>query len=94
MIDLAFGHDLPKSMPRAVFPGLGKQLASDKATAESYGTAAGRGGYVGTLAKQAENESDAKFQERKEKFEARIKDYAKQMGEQHAVVLKVLSSVK
>jgi RHS repeat-associated protein len=94
MIDLAFGHDLPKTMPRAVFPGLGKQLANPNATAESYGTAAGRGGYVGIPGKKDEKETDAQYQKRVEAFEAKAKDYVKQMGEQHAVVLKVLGAVK
>jgi hypothetical protein len=94
MIDLAFGHKLPDSMPRAVFPGLGLQLKDPHATPQSYGTAAGRGGYVGVLHKQQPTETDAEYQKKKEDFEARIKDYAKQMGEQHQVVLKVLSLVK
>jgi RHS repeat-associated protein len=92
-IDLAFGHDLPKSMPRAVFPGVGIQLKDPHATPASYGTAAGRGGYVGVLHKQQPGETDAQFQKKKDDFEARVKDYAKQMSEQHQVVLKVLGSV-
>jgi RHS repeat-associated protein len=90
-IDLAYGHALPEGMPRAVFPAAGKQLADPKATAESYGTAAARGGYVGVLAKRTPEESDAKFAARQQAYEKRIKGYAEEVAARHKDVLKVLS---